>query len=457
MASILIVEDEAPFRERFVRTLQRNGHECRPCGDVATARLAVEEADYDVAFVDLRLPDGLGTELLERLGERAPQTAIIMMTAYAGLESAVESLRHGAVDYLEKPFSFEQALHRLDRVLEYQGVLADNQRLRRELRSAEPATDIIGTSDAMRSVQALIDRVAASPTTVLITGESGTGKELVARQIHHQSRHQKGRLVSVNCAAIPDQLLESELFGHEKGAFTGAEQVKRGLFELADKGTLFLDEIAEMETNLQAKLLRALESREIMRVGGTRPIPIDIRLLVATNRRLADLVATGDFREDLYYRVRVVEIALPPLRARAGDVAILARHFVQKFCRELKRASLGVSNAAMRYLVAYRWPGNVRELQNVIERAMILCSGDWIEPEDLPADLTGKAELGDEDLRAAVWAYEREHIRTVLDSVDNDRKRAAELLGIGVSSLYRKLQEPLPEAQREGPDPGLDA
>lgn len=441
MASILVVEDEIPFRERFVRALERRGHACCACGDIASALRVVEETDIDVAFLDLRLPDGSGADLLDTLVGMCPQTSVIMMTAFAGLDSALHALRRGAVDYLEKPFQFDHALHRLDMILQHRQVLADNRLLRREISSTSGGDCIIGESATLKGVLAVIDQVAATPATVMITGESGTGKELVARQIHRQSAMQDGRFVALNCAAIPGQLLESELFGYERGAFTGADHTKQGLFELADGGTLFLDEIAEMELALQAKLLRALEAREVTRVGGTRAIPINMRLLVATNRRIADEVAAGRFREDLYYRVKVVELALPPLRARPGDVALLARHMVDKYRRDLKSHCLGLSNAAMRYLVAYRWPGNVRELQNVIERALILGTGEWIEPEDLPSDLTGQVELGDDDLRSGVNAYEREHIRTVIDSVDGDRKLAAERLGIGLSSLYRKLQD----------------
>ncbi|MFQ5744603.1 MAG: sigma-54-dependent transcriptional regulator [Acidobacteriota bacterium] len=440
-ASILIVDDEVTFRERFARTLERTGYRCHAVGDIAGAHQATRETDFDVAFVDIRLPDGSGVDLLAQLADRCPQTAVVMVTAYAGLETAVHALRRGAIDYLEKPFAFDQALNRLARLLEYRDTVAENQLLRQQLQEHRGTAGLIGESAAMQEVFRLIEQVAPTWSTVLISGESGTGKELVARAIYQAGPTARQRFVPVNCAAIPADLLESELFGHERGAFTGATRLKRGMFELADGGCLFLDEIAELPLQLQAKLLRALESGEISRVGGTKPIPVRTRLLVATNRELAAEVAAGRFRDDVYYRIKVVEIVLPPLRSRREDIPLLARHFVERYRRELKRQSLGVSNAAMRQLLAYRWPGNVRELENVIERAMILGHGEWIEPQDLPADLSGAVPVAGENLREALRVYEREHIRSVLAATNDDRQRAAEQLGIGLSTLYRKLQE----------------
>jgi len=440
-AKILVVDDEATFRERFVRSLERKGYDAQGVGSRRAALDAISDDDFDVAFLDIRLPDGSGLELFEDLNERSPQTAIVMITAYAGLDSAVEALRQGAVDYLSKPFVFDNAHHRLARLLEYRDMLAENQLLRRELSGWRGEEELIGKSSAFNEVRRFIERVAPVPSTVLITGESGTGKELVARAIHRNSASSDGRFVAVNCAAIPGELLESELFGHEKGAFTGAGAQKRGLFELAHGGTLFLDEIAELALPLQAKLLRVLEGNEIVRVGGTRTIPLELRVLVATNRKLEEEIARDRFRQDLYYRIGVLEVELPPLRSRRDDIPLLARHFVDRYRRELKRHSRGVGNNAMRYLMTYDWPGNVRELENVVERAMILGSGDWIEPGDLPDDITGAhREFGD-NLRQALVAYEREHVRSVLGQADGDRGEAARRLGVGVSTLYRKLQE----------------
>ncbi len=438
---ILLVDDEATFRERFCRALERAGHHCTGASDVASAMQVIAEIDFDVAFLDIRLPDGSGLNLLKQLSDRCPQTAVVMVTAYAGLESAVEALRQGAVDYLAKPFQFDEALHRLARLLEYREMQIENQLLRRELSGRSGCGEIVGESALMQDVHNLIARVAPTWSTVLITGESGTGKELVARAIHRSGPTQGARFVPVNCAAIPSELLESELFGHERGAFTGASRTKLGLFELANGGTLFLDEIAELPLALQAKLLRALETQEIVRVGSTRLIRLHARVLVATNCKLAAEVGAGRFREDLYYRVRVVEIELPPLRSRPEDIPLLARHCLERHQKRLKRPCRGISNAAMRYLMTYPWPGNVRELDNVMERAIILGRSDWIEAQDLPGDLTTTASAVSENLRTAVHAYERQHIRAVLAATGGDRTFAAQRLGIGLSSLYRKLHE----------------
>jgi DNA-binding NtrC family response regulator len=366
------------------------------------------------------------------------------MTAFATVDTAIEALRSGAQDYILKPLVFEDILHKIAYLLKNRQVAWENQFLRGQLARQWDFDKLIGRSAAMLDVVERVRRVAPTPATVLITGESGAGKEVVARAIHHFSDLRDEIFLPVNCSAIPDALLESQLFGHLRGAFTGAVTNQEGLFQRARGGTVFLDEIGDLPLNLQVKLLRAIEAKEVLPVGATTPVKIEVRLIAATNRELVTMVAEGRFRDDLYYRLNVFGIEIPPLRERREDIPVLIEHFVPKHNRELKKSFKGVNGATLKLLMSLPWKGNVRELDNVIEHAMILGDGDWITVQDLPRALQQQfdstAPVGD-NLRDAVRAYEKAHILGVLAKADNDKKAAAELLGVSLSSLYRKIEE----------------
>ena len=366
------------------------------------------------------------------------------MTAHGSVETAVEALRAGATDYLLKPVVFDDLLAKVAHLLEYRQLVWQAQMLRREVEARYDFEGLIGTGPAMREVFELIKKVAPTQSTVLVTGESGTGKEVVARAIHHFSEVAQRIFLPVNCAAIPENLLESQLFGHVRGAFTGAVSSQEGLFARAKGGTIFLDEIGDMPFGLQSKLLRAIEAKEILPVGSTQTITVDVRIIAASNQNLGEMVDQSRFREDLYYRLNVVNIALPPLRERREDIPGLVEYLVRRHNREMKRAYRGVDNATLKLLMSQPWKGNVRELDNVIEHAMILGSGEWITVADLPRALRAQDEalpaVGDE-LREALRAYERIHVESVLRRTGSDKRKAAELLGLSLSSLYRKLNE----------------
>ena len=366
------------------------------------------------------------------------------MTAHGSVETAVEALRAGASDYILKPVMFDDVLAKVERLLEFRQLAWQAQMLRREVEAQYDFEGMVGASRAMREVFELIKKVAPTQSTVLITGESGTGKEVVARAIHHFSEVAQKIFLPVNCAAIPENLLESQLSGHVRGAFTGAVSSQEGLFARARGGTIFLDEIGDMPIGLQSKLLRAIEAKEILPVGSTQTITVEVRIVAASNRDLGHMVGEGTFREDLYYRLNVINIELPPLRERREDIPSLVEYLVRRHNREMKRGYRGVDNATLKRLMSQAWKGNVRELDNVIEHAMILGNGEWITLADLPRALRETDDVlppvGDE-LREALRAYERIHIETVLKRASNDKRKAAELLGLSLSSLYRKLNE----------------
>jgi DNA-binding NtrC family response regulator len=442
--NILVVDDEEFIREELCEALQDEGYDTESAGDgQAAAELAVKNA-FDLCISDIRMPvlDGIG--LLKKLREVSPETVVMMMTAYAELQTAIDALRFGAVDYLLKPFKVEEILAKVRRVQEHRTLVVENRNLRRTLESVSghPVKGMIGESPAMKKIGGVIDRVASLPSSVLITGESGTGKEVVARAIHDRGERAGAPFVPINCAAIPETLLESELFGHAKGAFTGAAENKEGLLRTAGEGTIFLDELGEMALPLQAKLLRAIESREIQPVGSTRRIPIRARLIVATNKDLREESAAGRFREDLYFRLAVVEIHVPPLRERREDIPLLMRHFLEKYKRELGRPVQDVSNDALRLLTGFDWKGNVRELSNTIERAVIFTDGDLVTPDDLPGAVRGGTPADPEaplNLGEATHRFEAEHIWKVIELCEGNKRKAAKMLGIGATSLYRKI------------------
>jgi len=382
MAHILIVEDEKVIRSALRRLLERNEYHV----DEAASLTEAQEKDlsaFDLIISDLRLPGGHGTELIEQ----ATQTPVLIMTSYASLRSAVDAMKLGAVDYIAKPFDHDEMLIAVQRILKERTLQRQNQALKNEIQKVHPTSGMIGQCAAMQDLFRKIGKVSPTDATVLILGESGTGKELVARAIHDQSNRAEAPLISVNCAAIPETLIESELFGHEKGAFTGATSVRQGLVEAADGGTLFLDEIGELPLEAQARLLRVLQENEIRRVGSVHSKKVDVRLVAATHRNLKELAQKNEFREDLYYRLNVVELKLPPLRDRGDDVLELADKLLQRACTKLNRGQLNFSVACRRAISQYQWPGNVRELENAVERAVILNDGEDIEALAMAIDI----------------------------------------------------------------------
>jgi len=442
--AVLIAEDETAIRESLTDVLRDEGYAVTPTEDGAAAIAALDGQEFDLVISDLRMPGADGLTVLSHTREVAPQTLVLLMTAHATVETAIEALQRGAQDYLLKPLVFDDVLHKIDHLLRHRQVAWENQLLRGQVARLWDFDNLIGRSAAMREVMHLVQRVAPTKSTVLITGESGAGKEVVARAIHHFSEERDRIFLPVNCGAIPEHLLESQLFGHLRGSFTGAVSNSEGLFARARGGTIFLDEIGDLPLGLQVKLLRAIEQKEILPVGATTPSKVDVRIIAATNCQLGKAVEDGRFREDLYYRLNVVNIEIPPLRERREDIPPLVEHFVRLHNRELKRSFKGVDGATMKILMSSPWKGNVRELDNVIEHAMILGEGDWITNADLPRAMKGDGAApapASDDLREALRSYEKAHIQSVLLKVEHDKKAAAELLGVSLSSLYRKIEE----------------
>jgi DNA-binding NtrC family response regulator len=442
--AILVADDEAGVRESLAEVLRDAGYAVETVVDGSAALAALDTNDFAVVITDLRMPGADGLDVLRKLREVAPQTVPLVMTAHGSVESAVEALRAGAADYILKPVVFDDVLAKIGRVLEHRQLAWQTQMLRREVERHFDFDQLIGKSATMQEVFHLARKVAPTQTTVLITGNSGTGKEVVARAIHYYSQASGKVFLPVNCAAIPETLLESQLFGHVRGAFTGAVTAQEGLFARARGGTIFLDEIGDLPTGLQSKLLRAIEAKEILPVGSTHPVTIEVRIITATNRELLAMVEDGTFREDLYYRLNVVQIHLPPLRDRREDIPELIEFLVLRHNREMKRCYRGVDNATLKLLLSQPWKGNVRELDNVIEHAMILGNGEWITIVDLPRPLReGEAAPPGvaDDLRDALRTYEKIHIENVLRRLANDKRQAADALGLSLSSLYRKMNE----------------
>ncbi len=444
--AILVVDDDAEMRELVRDVLAERGHHVTTAGGGREALQRLAEEDYAAVLTDLRMKEMQGIELLGEIRRLYPDTGVILMTAFGSIETAVEAMKHGASDYLVKPVKTDELVRVVERVLREAALRREIARLRREVHKEYSFHQILGKSKPMQEVFDLIRRVADSPTNVLITGESGTGKELVAKAIHYNSDRRHAPFVPVNCAAIPEALLESELFGHVKGAFTDAKTDKRGLFEEAHTGTLFLDEISELPILLQAKLLRAIQEREIRRVGATKPIAVDVRIIAATNLSLADEVKAKRFRDDLYYRLNVIEVRMPPLRERREDIPLLVDAFLKKCAEARGKRVQGVSEAALALLVDYAWPGNVRELENVVERAVTLSRGDKIMPEDLPPAIQGARgdrRILDEaaERTLPLEEVEKEYILRILEKTGGNKYQAAHILGIDRKTLYRKLGE----------------
>ncbi len=444
--AVLVVDDDADMRSLLCDVLQGRGHQCLGVGSGDEALQQLSEEDYAVVLTDLRMKGMQGTELLMEVKQRYPDIGVILMTAFGTVETAVDAMRHGASDYLTKPVKTEELVRVVERAIREAALRREVSRLRKEVHKEYSFHQILGKSKSMQAVFELIRRVADSPTNVLITGESGTGKELVAKAIHYNSDRRDAPFVPVNCAAIPEQLLESELFGHMRGSFTDAKVDKRGLFEEAQKGTLFLDEISELPLMLQAKLLRAIQEREIRRVGATKSIPVDVRIIAATNLNLVDEVKHKRFREDFYYRLNVIELRLPPLRERREDIPILVDAFLKKCAAARDRQVKGLSEPALAMLADYAWPGNVRELENVIERAVTLSHGDVIGAEDLPLQVQGARgdrRILDEAAERTLPLHEveKEYIVKILEKTGGNKYQAAHVLGIDRKTLYRKLAE----------------
>ena len=462
---ILLVEDKDSLRAMLRLALEAQGHTVVEARDQPEAEAALRASRPAVVLSDLRLTEGDGFGVLRASKELDPELPVIVMTAFGSIQDAVAAMKEGALDFLAKPVDPDHLLLMVERALTQRRMATENMILKEELAQRRGAPQIVGEDPQLKQVSVALHRAAATDTTVLLEGESGTGKELFARALHALSPRADGPFVAINCAAIPETLLETELFGHEKGAFTGASARKPGKFELAHRGTLFLDEIGELPLSLQPKILRALEEKQFERVGGTLPLKVDVRVVAATNRHLKAAVAARQYREDLFFRLSVFPIVIPPLRERARDIITLARYFIDRFCRELNKPPLGLSPSAEQELLAYPWPGNVRELQNCIERAAILTEGDTIHPRHL--NLSFRAPAVEEDVspwsqidlsgtmaeasRRVIGEVERRKIEQALKEAAGNRNRAAELLQISYKMLVSKLKDygldaPLPTA-----------
>lgn len=443
-AQILIVDDEVNIRNALVTLLEKKGHRVYGARTGEEALQHLEETRIDLVLTDLRMPGMGGLAFLRRLKTRWADTEVVVMTAYGSIETAVEAMRVGAYDYLPKPIDRERLPIVVEKALERRRLATENRRLRERLDTKTRFTHLLGDSEAMQRVYDLVEMVASSDVTVLLTGESGTGKELVARAIHHKSSRADGPFITVNCGALPESLFESEVFGYEKGAFTGALATKAGRFELAQGGTLLLDEIGELSLKSQVDFLRVLETKEFRRLGGTKVVTANARIIAATNRNLEEAVKQGGFREDLFYRLNVVPIKLPPLRERGADIPLLIETFLAALCAQYQRPRKELSREAMRLLRLYAWPGNIRQLRNLLERLVVTVREELIQPQHLPEEI----QASQEDRRTLVVPLghplaeiEKEVIRRTLAEVTNHREKAAKLLGISLRALQYKIKQ----------------
>ena len=441
--TILLADDEETLRENLAQVLQEEGFEVIACRDGTQALKALRQNPVDALITDLRMPGVTGMNLIDHAKKLSPEAIIIVVTAFGEVETAVEAMKKGVHDYICKPLILDEVIFKLKRLLAHEDVEKENKRLKQQIRQTFDLTQVVGASPMMKAIKDKVARVANTMSNVLINGESGTGKEVIARAIHHSGVTRDKPFVAVNCGGLADTLVESELFGYRKGAFTGAETDRAGYFESANGGTLFLDEIANLPYPSQAVLLRAIEQRAVTRVGESRPRPVQIRIIAATNRDLTDAIASNEFREDLYYRLNVINITVPPLRDRPEDILRLVDHFLAKYNAELNTSCPGFTDVALNSLMEYQWRGNVRELENVVERTLIFADGHLVQVEDLllGGGLGRATEVVTTDLRSAVHEFERRHIASVLANVGGNKVEAAQMLGIGLSSLYRKLDE----------------
>jgi len=445
--AILVVDDDEVMRQTLSDVLKKKGYAISTAETGGQTISFIKEQLFDLILLDIRLPDMDGLDVLKGIKEIESDLMVIVMTAYSDVQTAVTAMKSGAYDYIDKPFELEELKILIKKALETQSLRNEIRQLRWQGKEKHQGIEIYGNSPLITNVMELIEMISQTPrTSVLIQGESGTGKELAANAIHYRSKRANKLLMKINCSAIPENLLETELFGYEKGAFTDAKGTKKGLFELANGGTILLDEIAEMKSYLQTKLLRVLESQNFMRVGGEREISVDVRIIAATNKDLSALVNAEQFRKDLYYRLKVMVIEMPPLRERREDILLLAKLFIDENNKELGKNITGILEAASEYLLNYQWPGNVRELKNIIERAMILSNGNEILPDHLPIELrrgqmdgAGDRTSDTEDL--ALESVEQKHIKDVLMMMDGNKSKAARMLGISRSTLREKLKK----------------
>jgi len=451
MAKIIIIDDEPAMVEVIVTLCREKGHQAVPFNSAARALEQIDALQPQIVITDIKMEAMSGFDVLRHVREHHRQTAVILITAYGSAETAVEAMKMGATDYVLKPFKIDELQTRIQKALDFQAAVGEVTYLRKELKNRYRFENIVGTSRKMQQVYNLINKVADTDSTVLIQGESGTGKELVARGLHFNSNRQHHPFIAINCSALPENLLESELFGHKKGAFTGAVSDKRGLFEEANLGTIFLDEVNSMATSLQTKLLRVLQEREVRRVGDNKSSPVNVRVVGATNEPLQPKMKDGTFREDLYYRLAVIPVEIPPLRERLEDVPLLVNHFLQKQANVTGGEPKKVDPAAVDILCHYDYPGNVRELENAIERACALCDEEMILPTDLPPQVVAAAQGEKADKAVAampigqpledfIQQQERRYIEATLAHCGGSREKAASMLGISMATLYRKVE-----------------
>jgi two-component system, NtrC family, response regulator HydG len=433
---ILIVDDELVVRDSLGKWFTSEGYTARPVSGGREALEVIQQSEFDIALLDIKMPGMDGMELQARLREADPDLTVVIMTGYASVDTAVQSLKRGAYDYITKPVDPDELSHIVGKALEIRLTRREVARLREQVQATAPSNDLIGRSPAMKKVMELIEMVAPTEATVLITGESGTGKEVVARAIHNAGPRRYMPMVTIHCGALTETLLESELFGHEKGAFTGAQYRKKGKFEVADGGSVFLDEISDISLKTQTDLLRVLQEKEIVRVGGNQQLKVDFRAIAATNKNLETLVKSGSFRPDLYYRLHVFCIDLPPLRDRREDIPLLVNHFLNKFCMATSRPVPGISAEAMEVLLRHDWPGNVRELENAVERALVIGRSSEIKPSDFSFQFQGDEPRGGKTLEDV----ERAHIERILRETQHNLSRAARILDIDRTTLYNKLR-----------------
>jgi DNA-binding NtrC family response regulator len=448
LVSVLVVEDKSAMQQMLGATLAGEGYEVDIAPNGKDAIQKAKNKRYDLVLTDLKLPGADGLEVLSEVKEIDPEISVIVMTAYGTVETAVEAMKVGAFDFITKPFDTDRLSLLIKRALENRRLVAENTLLREELAQTYGLTEIIGKSERIKEATDLVQKVAPSDTTALLLGESGTGKELFARAIHYLSPRKEGPFVAINCAAIPRELLENELFGSEKGAFTSSHARKMGKFEIAESGTIFLDEIADMDISLQAKLLRVLQEKKFERLGGTKTIDVNVRVIAASNMDLKNAIKKRTFREDLYYRLSVFPIQIPPLRERREDIPALAEHFINRFSKELNKKIKRLSRESLTLMERYHWPGNVRELENTMERAIILCEGKTITPEQIAIRVPSSAEIrlregaGLKEVAALAQAEaEKSLIKRVLIQTNGNKKKSAEILKIDYTTLFEKLKK----------------
>ena len=442
---ILVVDDEEIIRESLSFVLKKEGYIVEEAENGKAAYDKIIDANFDLVITDLEMPVMKGTQLVEEIQKLNIQTSVVVITAYGSLDTAISALRSGASDYLLKPIEFDELLIKIKKLFENKDLLLENRLLKKEIQRSYDYENIVGKSSQIKNVYDMIETVAETDSTVLITGKSGTGKELVARALHFKSKRKNKAFIPVNCGAISENLIESELFGHKRGAFTGAISDKEGFFKASDGGTLFLDEISELPLNLQVKFLRVLQEREFTPVGATSPISVNIRFIASTNRDLKQEIKAGKFREDLFYRINVIEISLPSLKDREEDIPILADHFLNKYRKEMNKNIKGIDSEALRALMHYDWKGEVRELENIIERAVIFSKEEFITVKDLPV-VFRPAEIFIDNFKSgsledSLKMFERDFIIKTLENHDFDKEKTADTLKVGLSTLYRKMKE----------------